>query len=177
MGNLTFSWKSVKGLVDSSLVAAPEHRRTVFADLCTPELFKAGATVDDGMVRSGEDLDASKIPLGLVLVGDEGVYLMSGNEQDKTVLYANECNPKTMAFDTWWSAKQAIYGGDDGADRLDMHIFKEVENVIRTSPELAQNPDDVVFCIQLTSSSMRFSVNLRSAKAKPKAAQRGPKTH
>lgn len=60
---------------------------------------------------------------GFWLVGDEGVYLMSNallNEGEKPiVVYADECNPKTMPFDDWWSAKQASFGGDDGVEFID----------------------------------------------------------
>ena len=66
---------------------------------------------------------------GLWLVGDDGVYLMSNSEEWlKTdgegeggfVAYANEVNPQTMEFDDWWSAKRESFGGDDGADFLEL---------------------------------------------------------
>lgn len=175
MGILTFNWKSVKGLLESTLLATPGNRRTVFVDLCTPELFKAGAKVNDGMVSSDDDIDPEKVPLGLVLVGDQGIYLMSGNDEDRTVVYARECNPDSMSFDEWWSAKQSLYGGDDGVDRLEVNILKEVEATIQQSPELSQTPaEDVLFCVHLSAASMRFSVQLR--KPKP-AVKRKPKTH
>lgn len=73
---------------------------------------------------------------GLILVGDRGVYLMT-NIQDganfkdlvfdsnsdgfrKDCVYAAECNPNTMAFDSWWSSKQAGFGPDDGCEFLAM---------------------------------------------------------
>ena len=63
----------------------------------------------------------------LMLVGDEGVYLMSNGipnlsrddgKAGSFVVYANEANPHTLPFETWWAAKRAGFGGDDGADHI-----------------------------------------------------------
>jgi hypothetical protein len=79
--------------------------------------------VEHGIALSarGEDVDPSLIGPGLILVGDEGVYLMA-NVPIETVLaagvphvaYAAEVNPKTLPFDTWWEAKRRSFGPDDG---------------------------------------------------------------
>lgn len=58
---------------------------------------------------------------GFWIVGDDGVYLMHNavipaDAPDPLVVYATECNPKTMAFDTWWDVKRATWGGDDGVE-------------------------------------------------------------
>jgi hypothetical protein len=61
---------------------------------------------------------------GLLLVGDQGVYLMSnavkslpGNKgKGNYVAYARECDPVKRPFDTWWANKNASFGGDDGVD-------------------------------------------------------------
>jgi len=63
---------------------------------------------------------------GLWIVGDEGVYLMSngdpGLKDEKSVTgghvvcYADQCNPKKMAFEDWYEAKERIFGGDDGVE-------------------------------------------------------------
>lgn len=87
-------------------------------------------------IDSGEHLTLYGEPTGpgLLLVGDQGVYLMStGKEQVKVkavhngkeiersdVVYAEECNPETLPFDDWWANKQASFGGDDGVEYLDM---------------------------------------------------------
>ena len=63
----------------------------------------------------------------LILVGDRGVYLMSNGRpcqrvefgKDKAfVVHAKGHSPDIDA--TWWEAKRASFGGDDGADTLDM---------------------------------------------------------
>jgi hypothetical protein len=69
---------------------------------------------------------------GLILVGDQGVYLMDNTNQglladgvsvrDETapenahafVAYADEINPEKLAFDEWWYNKRQAFGGDDG---------------------------------------------------------------
>ena len=70
--------------------------------------------------RSG-DVDQALIGPGLILVGDQGVYLMA-NVANETVIkagvphvaYAAEVNPETLPFDSWWEAKRASFGPDDG---------------------------------------------------------------
>jgi hypothetical protein len=64
---------------------------------------------------------------GLWLVGDEGVYFMPNTTDgihhktrtkgDKLLaVYARECDPTKLAFDTWWVNKRASFGGDDGVE-------------------------------------------------------------
>lgn len=55
----------------------------------------------------------------VMLVGDEGVYLMSfADKAPRTIVYAKGCNPKVDDFDTWWNNKQELFGGDDGGDPI-----------------------------------------------------------
>lgn len=65
---------------------------------------------------------------GLLLVGDEGVYLL-GNHQSEPdepalIAYANEANTKRMGFHEYRSVKEASFGGDDGALFLDLETVK-----------------------------------------------------
>jgi hypothetical protein len=65
------------------------------------------------------EIDPAKIPAGLWLVGDQGVYLMSNAaERNEQVAYADQSNPEKMDFDEWWNAKQDIFGADDGVEFL-----------------------------------------------------------
>jgi hypothetical protein len=98
---------------------------------------------------SHDDIDGKKIPAGLWLVGDQGVYLMSngktpplgpdeeatydpavdpdgGKSEPPKVLYANEVNPKTLDFDTWYDNKRASFGGDDGVEFLSAEMLQDV---------------------------------------------------
>lgn len=62
---------------------------------------------------------------GLMLVGDQGVYLMSNADgQAKTlddsfpVAYAEECNPYKLHAEVVYKNKVNTFGGDDGAEFL-----------------------------------------------------------
>ena len=47
------------------------------------------------------------------LVGDDGVYFMSGGKvdpNDNPIAYAEGCNPKVDEFDDWWALKGATWG-------------------------------------------------------------------
>ncbi|MBY0561507.1 MAG: DUF3085 domain-containing protein [Hyphomicrobium sp.] len=76
---------------------------------------------------------------GLWLVGDTGVYLMSNGDpmlpdpkqpKRSLVAYAHECNPETMAFDDWWDAKRASFGGDDGVEFVPLASVPEDGNIV-----------------------------------------------
>lgn len=86
-----------------------------------------------------------KVGPGLFLVGDNGIYLSSNgipeiledgtlwNRTDpwpsgtsRLVVYAEECNPKTMPFDAWWDEKQRSFGGDDGFEFLSLETVKSM---------------------------------------------------
>ena len=54
---------------------------------------------------------------GLWLVGDEGVYLMPNiTSKACNIVYARECDPTKLDFETWWINKRRGFGGDDGID-------------------------------------------------------------
>lgn len=70
---------------------------------------------------------------GLILVGDQGVYLMSngtpglyadgipprdGEIKHSIVAYARGINPEVDDFNTWWDNKRYTFGGDDGAEYI-----------------------------------------------------------
>jgi Protein of unknown function (DUF3085) len=70
---------------------------------------------------------------GLLIIRDEGIYLMSNGKpglfQDGAfeqatpdnpafVVYATECNPLTLPFEEWRRVKEQSFGSDDGVDFL-----------------------------------------------------------
>lgn len=119
---LHFDRARVLELLQHSIDAA--QRQANFEQRCDPQYRKPDAP--ERQWAEEEDIDATKIPPGLWLVGDEGIYLMSnGKEHPKdamtgknAVVYAEECNP-AMDPDKWWYVKQTSFGGDDGCDFLD----------------------------------------------------------
>lgn len=60
---------------------------------------------------------------GLLLVGDEGVYLLGNNDCGPNEPF-HEANPKRMAFNEYCAAKRDSFGGDDGAIFLDLETVK-----------------------------------------------------
>ena len=92
--------------------AAKEHMPT-FAQSCDP------AFVKDGKVEH------TRIPAGLMLVGDDGLYLMSngmpalGDPRGRAnlVAYAREADPETSPEDSY-DIKRAAFGDDDGVEFL-----------------------------------------------------------
>lgn len=78
----------------------------------------------------------------LLLVGDQGVYLMSNavpnlmadgtvakspdQKGKRYVVYAEGINPEVDEFDDWWELKRATFGGDDGAEQLPLSSFQTI---------------------------------------------------
>lgn len=97
---------------------------------------------------------AEPAPTGYWLVGDEGVYLMhnaNGQSNPATVIYAEECNPVTMAFDDWWDTKHETFGGDDGVEYLE--------------PELIQTAVEGGYDLTIKFSPDQFELVLKKPKA------------
>jgi Protein of unknown function (DUF3085) len=74
---------------------------------------------------------------GLWLVGDQGVYLMPNTTDgpraarrkpgdSNFVVYARECDPTKLEFDTWWANKRASFGGDDGVEFIAMADIQDI---------------------------------------------------
>lgn len=108
MSALTFSNADLKGLLVHAMAQWPKEVRTLYDE------------------KTGE---------GFWLVGDQGVYLMHNGapheraEGDKTgqpVAYARECNPETLEFEEWWSAKNATFGADDGVEFIERATIEKV---------------------------------------------------
>lgn len=101
--------------------AATEHSPTL-EQLYDPAFLKAGVTTQD---PAPSDIDGTKVPAGLMLVGDQGIYLMSNgcpalpdeNGRANLVAYAIEADPEKHP-DDWYEVKAAAFGGDDGAEFL-----------------------------------------------------------
>jgi hypothetical protein len=92
---------------------------------------------------------------GLWLVGDEGVYLMPNTTlKARTIVYARECNPTALDFDTWWANKRVTFGGDDGVEFIALthidRIAAELETLIKAPQYLFINisPDQFTIGIR-----------------------------
>jgi hypothetical protein len=108
--------------------AATEHTPT-FAQLCDKTFHREGVTAK---YPTSEDLDLTKIPPGLMLVGDLGVYLMSNGTPglagqkgtDHLVAYAEEVDPQINP-EGWYDMKQSSFGADDGAEFLSAECVRK----------------------------------------------------
>lgn len=120
-----------------ALSEAAIERRPTFSQMLDPDLWSADMDADrrkeamkaleeGGFPRiHGEDIDDKKVPAGLMLVGDEGIYFMSNarfeevnalQAEGRHVAYARETDPKLMSEDEAYDNKRAIFGGDDGVE-------------------------------------------------------------
>lgn len=136
---MSFDARHVLNLLE--LAERCPERRYTFEQLADPAFLRADLDPDrrqalEEMTTNGicwnarpEDLDPRKVPPGLILVGDEGVYLLAnvphdiavGDMADKGghVAYAREADPRRLPFEAWYAAKTEGFGGDDGTEFLD----------------------------------------------------------
>lgn len=140
-GTLTFKVKEVRRLVEHSK-ASKEHSPS-YEDLFNPEYHKGGKVIDNNGWPDSNNIDHSKIPAGLLLVKDQGVYLLSNGmppllvregEKRQVVAYAKEANP-TMCED-WWEAGREIMGGDDCAESLPLSMFETIMDSLHDDGEI-----------------------------------------
>jgi hypothetical protein len=118
---------------------------------------------------------------GLFLVGDEGVYLMSTGEnvpnagtERLDVVYAEECNPERMRFDSWWENKRASFGADDGADYLPAETF--AFSLASEFMEIDVNPSDLtVIPSHKETPNHKTKPTQAKAPAKEKPKAQGPR--
>jgi hypothetical protein len=71
--------------------------------------------------------ERDKIPPGLNLVHDQGIYLMSNGfpalPQGENVVYAEGCEPDPERNPDWWDHCRELVGGDDFVDYLPAKLF------------------------------------------------------
>ena len=125
--DLTFPKARVRELLEHSKAATT--RRPSFTQLYEPTLRKDGREPGPDDLPTGDDVDPAKIPPGLWLVGDQGVYLMSNatmteGQERADLVYAAEVDPEKLDFDTWWANKRASFGGDDGVEFLEADLIE-----------------------------------------------------
>ncbi|MDF2461769.1 MAG: hypothetical protein K0Q43_4 [Ramlibacter sp.] len=110
---LKFAIEPVVKLAQHAM-AAPE--RTFGYDvLFEPKHHKGGKVKEVDGWPDKANIDMATIGPALLLVKDQGVYLMSAGvgEPSPGVTYARESDPNNMDFDDWYSAAREIMGGDD----------------------------------------------------------------
>lgn len=149
MATLSFNLKDVKELVEHAR-NSEEHSPT-FSQMLDPQYAKDGTPemTDEEMFKSGHrHVDYKKIPAGLFLVKDSGIYLMSnghpGLKLDETrhkVVYAKGYNPDTDE-DVWEKSRWAV-GGDDFSEFIPLEWF-----------DISEKEGKRTFSIRMTETSM-----------------------
>ncbi|MFT9115140.1 MAG: DUF3085 domain-containing protein [Acetobacter malorum] len=100
---------------------------------------------------TADDIDDTPIPAGLMLVGDQGVYLMSNGTPClpdpagslNLVAYAKEADPRGSS-DDWYDVKLASFGGDDGAEFLSAEVIRQALEATGDGPVwIDVNPTDI----------------------------------
>jgi hypothetical protein len=112
-----------------------EEREPTYDQLYDPRCRKDGQEPEDRS-PSPDEVDGRKVPVGLQLVKDDGIYLMSnaadpslfegGKRRDVT--YARGFDPDQVAFDDWWDLSRAAMGGDDQAIFLEEKLIQGALN-------------------------------------------------
>jgi len=130
MSKLTFDMVALAAIIQHAQAAT--ERRPCFADLLNKEYAKTGEKPDENGWFKGPQLDGTKIPAGLWLVKDDGIYLMSNgaplqlapNSRPDAlralVAYAKGYEPD--APDSWQKCRDAV-GGDDFCEPLPLDWF------------------------------------------------------
>ncbi|MBX9865009.1 MAG: DUF3085 domain-containing protein [Hyphomicrobium sp.] len=97
---------------------------------------------------------------GLLIVGDHGIYLMPNTTDgihhqagEKIIVYARECDPRTMPFDDWWRTKNNTWGGDDGCEFLNNADLMALSDTPIPSPLMISD-----LAISFTGQQMEISV-------------------
>ncbi len=119
--------------------------------------------------RMGYESDAPPAP-GLLLVHDQGVYLMSNGlpadtaaaETGQHVVYADGCNPNIGSFDEWYDTSRELVGGDDFVEVLP---FGDPQEFVTNCTNYHE------FCVDLTDNQLEAF--FRESKARPSTARRG----
>lgn len=108
----------------------------------------------------------------LHLVGDQGVYLMTGTKENKPipkdqkklvgkgdkmdVLYAIGCNPRLD--DDFYKNKRYLFGGDDGVENIPLSVVEDFHAFI---DDKGIQPEQIYFKVTLTPETMDFAVEGR----------------
>lgn len=126
----------------------PDHRRPSFEqrysmamlrdDLSAERRADLEAKAEDGFCFEikNDDLDLKKIPAGVWVVGDAGIYIMSNISMQtpglvttpiEHAVQSHETDVRNVGPDGQWEAKCDIFGGDDGV------IFIDAEFILAAS--------------------------------------------
>ncbi|MGJ8653019.1 MAG: DUF3085 domain-containing protein [Opitutaceae bacterium] len=85
---------------------------------------------------------------GIMIVGDDGVYIIGNEDAEEApiksglIAYAKGCNPRVD--EDWWGNKRASFGGDDGAEFLELEEAKRLL-LLGQEPFVEFTPNQVIW--------------------------------
>ncbi len=85
---------------------------------------------------------------GIMIVGDQGVYIIGNDNAEEApiksglIAYAVGCNPSVD--EDWWEMKQMTFGGDDGAEFLELEEAKRLL-LLGQEPFVEFTPEQVIW--------------------------------
>lgn len=163
----------------------PGKRRSIFEQRCfvsqlrddLPEerrahlmkTFRGGISIH----TTDDDIDRSKIPAGIWLVGDQGVYVMSNISMTEPDIVTEPIEHAVQCFETdvrnvgeegQDQAKVSIFGGDDGV------IFLDAEFIIDYCEEVRKGGGDVLM-LNVTRTSIKTVTPDKAASYQKKQAK------
>lgn len=149
---LHFDREHVKRLVEH--VKSAKELRPIFGQAFDPKYRRDGREPSLDEEITLDDIDPAKLTPALLLVGDQGVYLMTnaktdhlpGGERPRPA-YAIEADPDRVPFGDWWDAKNVSFGGDDGVELIELDAVEQWLARARGRKRLR---------LELTPESMRF---------------------
>ena len=185
-GKLTFAIAALLPLIEAAKAAPNDDVRLTFDQLFDPKLRFDGKKPKDFDAKE-EEVDKSRVGRGLILVGDDGIYLMANvkaslvkatDAKGKTsermpLVFADQCNPDVMEFDDWYDAKRRIFGGDDGTIALPCADF--ILGNVKTLKATGIGVERMEFVINLNSNSLSYRVAVRPEKPAKKPSTRKPR--
>lgn len=104
---------------------------------------------------------------GLLIVGDHGVYLMPNTTDgihhktgEKIIVYARECDPRSMPFDDWWDAKNKSWGGHDGCELVNSADLRAMIALLALS-EIPGRPQTIIGDLVIDFAPMQFELSIQ----------------
>ena len=146
---LRFAIIEILPILDHS--EAADAQRPSFEDVFDPEMWKPGAKPNAAGYVESDQIDTSKIAPSVLIVKDDGVYLMSNGKpmlvdlthgKRSVVAYAKGLDPSAG-----YGVIRAAVGGDDFSERLQVAAIREA---------IARAPGATTFVVELSEETISF---------------------
>lgn len=154
MTTLVFPWPDVLALIEHAEQSPTQN--VEFTHLAEPEFWLPGATPDEHGFVTEDQVDASKIQPGLLLVKDAGCYLMSGGRPGWLV--SEDPVQHHVIYAIGFDPDGDYIGGDDFVERIPCAEIRDIA---------AKCPNPAIFCVEFSDDAYRFWCEEEGRAAKP----------